>query len=768
MAPNLVTLIPGDQQITANWENDPSLNIHNAFLFVLNKNTKTMYKINLTEEEAYAQTFVIDSETLGAPVINGNVYMVQYIQQQMTPTGDIFASDTMSAIPAGIPNTPILSIVNVVAGGVKVQVQYTGNNGSPYTSVEFQIADVSNNEYTQQDFNFPGDAVIPDSNSTKEYTIGDLTNGIPYDIACYVYNSSGSCEQISNTITLNPSTDPNAPDNLLALSGEDAQVTLSFANSTQPVGVTIEYWIVKRALSTTGTPAYSELTQISYVPNPTSPASTHKYTYVDTTAVNGVGYMYVVSGVSVSGVEGSDSSPVKALPFKPVEIGSFNVTAGDEQALAVWTPDYFGATFAPPAQSITTLYYDLEIATDASFSEGDNLFDAYYDLSYNILQKLITGLTNGESYNFRVRAKSTIPLVRRTDVQAPGEVAEQANLNGFAVGAWVAIYDDVPASAPDAPTNLSSLVDSHMAQLVWLAPENDGGANILSYNVYQYSSELDASLNINASLAANVLLVENATITGLDNNVNYWFRVSAINRVGEGSLSDFIGPVTPFDNVDPAVLFVATQIDASLSRVDISLNWTSPAPLEGIQITGFQLSSVSPTGVMTDVAFVSWDDWDSSNANASRNYVYFVRLSPAPETPGYSWSLQTVAVNPNYPPGSPTIRSTYIYANLLIKRPPSIAQTSPTVEWDPVAEVSTFKFNINTYDIPVLGAVLYAPPLSDELNLPTPIHQGEIGGIYDNENYVFTVDYQVATGATKSYFVMFATAGGSTVKQLNI
>jgi len=750
LGPILDPLVPGDRSLTATWTNDPALNINNAFLFVLNKATNEMTKLNLTDAEAESEEYVIADPSLA--LVNGVEYLVQYVQQQNSATGITYGSNTRAGIPAGLPATPVLSLVEEGTGTATVMVSYRGNNGAPYTSVEFKICDLSINVMQlDQSFNFPP-LPVPASISDVSYTIVDLSNNTPYSIACYVYNEFGSCVRISNSIQLNPTDQPNPPANVKALSGENSQVIVTFANSAQPSGVTVATWQVQRALY--GSSSYTPIQTVLYNPDVS-------YAVIDTTAVNGTGYQYRINATSTDGLVGPYSVPVTAVAFKPVEIGLFNVIPGDSEAACGWTVNSAGATFVSPPNVV---YYDLTVGTGTSFVNTAT----FYDLSYIPTNKIVTGLTNGTAYNFRVRAKSLIPNSLRDLVDNPAAIV--AGLP-YAVGAWVNQTDVTPATTPGAPTNLAANVDSHFAQVTWQAPASNGGSPIIRYSVYQYLSQFDASNNLNPTLAAVVTgipLEEYANIMGLINNTEYFFRVTASNLVGEGPLSVVLGPVIPFDTVNPPILLSTTQLDASSAFVDISLNWTSPEEEIGITIYGFNVFRVSASGVYTPVGSNPklWTQYDSINPDGTRTFSVNDYITPVTQL-SYTYAVQTIALNPYYPPGPQYYNSVFAFVVAPVAKPPTITGDAVIV-WDSIQQKSFATFTVNTFDLPIVGAVLYAPPLSDEPPLPTPITMGDLGAAV-NGPYVFEVDYQIPTAlVSQAYFVMVATAGGSANRSVGI
>lgn len=745
MAPTLDPLVPGDRTLTANWTNDPAVGINNAFLFVLNKTTGIMTKLNLTDAEAEAETYVIGDPSMN--LINGVEYLVQYVQQQGSPTGDTHQSNTESGIPAGPPSTPVLSVLEILDGGAVMNVHYTGNNGNAYTSVEFRIADTSNNEMSSQYFDFPADAPIPASVSDASYTL-TLTNNTPYDIACYVYNEQGSCVLISNTVQLNPTDQPNAPIDFHATSGVDGSVAVDFKNAaTQPGGVTVAYYELYKALAT-GTPSWTLISTYPYVD-----LSYNVYSYIDNAVTNGIAYQYRVNATSVTGIVGNYTTPVTAVPFKPVEIGNFVVVPGDSEVTCAWTLDITGATFYSPPNIV---YYDLQYGVAPAGTADASYTVQYNNLPFNQLMKVINNLTNGTIYDFRVRAKSLIPTALRTYVQYPAGI--NANLP-YAIGAWAYQTGVTPATVPGVPTNLLADVDSGLAQLTWTEPTSTGGSPIISYKVYQYLTAADASNNTNATLVATVIPpVENTTVNGLTNFISYWFRITASNIVGEGPLSAVLGPIIPYDNVNPPTYLDVVQVDASNTYVDVKVTWTSPVPQPAFDLSFSEVFTVSPTGVLTRIGVVNINDYDVSNNDGTFDFSYNYRITGTIPL-GQSFAVRMGAVDLF----GTTIYSIYSFYELIIEKAPVIIGWE-SAAYDPLSNTTTYVFNINTFGLNIINATLYNPVEPPVVPSPLPLT------IYVNDPattgfYTMVADYK---GSLTSFAFILSTVGGSATLVRNI
>ena len=120
----------------------------------------------------------------------------------------------------------------------------------------------------------------------------------------------------------------------------------------------------------------------------------------------------------------------------------------------------------------------------------------------------MTGLVNGSTYYFRVTAVNRV---------GQGQRSNEAKA--------------VPVGAPGAPTGLAAAPGDGQVTLSWAAP-GSGGAPISGYNVYYATSpDGEAVTPVNRG---SLVTATGHMVTGLVNGSTYYFRVTAVTRVGQG------------------------------------------------------------------------------------------------------------------------------------------------------------------------------------------------------------------------------------------
>ncbi len=94
---------------------------------------------------------------------------------------------------------------------------------------------------------------------------------------------------------------------------------------------------------------------------------------------------------------------------------------------------------------------------------------------------------------------------------------------------------------PGRPTAVTAISGDALATLSWVAPTTTGGSAITDY-IVEYSSDSGLSWTI---FSDGISSSTSATVTGLTNESTYLFRVSALNVVATGAVSESSSAVTP-------------------------------------------------------------------------------------------------------------------------------------------------------------------------------------------------------------------------------
>jgi hypothetical protein len=207
---------------------------------------------------------------------------------------------------------------------------------------------------------------------------------------------------------------------------------------------------------------------------------------------------------NMAGILGEETAVVSlSAPDPP---GSLMATGGAGWITLDWT-------LPNPTTNITgyVIYQSIH-----PFGFDDPDVTAVYVGPEIITTKTIHGLDDNRSYYFK--------MVART---ASGLVSEETPV----VHSVTLV---VPPGAPTLDVPDPSRTDSTLS-LFWTAPASDGGADITGYRIEQ--STTSASAGWVDVPNTGTTSTSPFTITGLTNDQQYWFRVSAINSVGTGTES---------------------------------------------------------------------------------------------------------------------------------------------------------------------------------------------------------------------------------------
>ena len=176
----------------------------------------------------------------------------------------------------------------------------------------------------------------------------------------------------------------------------------------------------------------------------------------------------------------------------------------------------------------------------------------------NVLAYQDAGLTNGQRYYYVVAALNAI-----------GESLPSNEASAK------------PATYPGAPQNLQAIAGDTIVTLQWSGPTFDGGAPVTAYKIYRGTTAGATSLLATVG-GAN----DSYQDGGLANGQTYYYRISALNRVGEGPLSVEVS-VTPASG--PSVPDAPQNLVATAGNRAVTLRWSAPASDGGSPIENYTI-----------------------------------------------------------------------------------------------------------------------------------------------------------------------------------
>jgi cellulose 1,4-beta-cellobiosidase len=306
--------------------------------------------------------------------------------------------------------------------------------------------------------------------------------------------------------------------------------------------------------------------------------------YTDTAVSNGTTYYYQVSAVNAIG-EGSRSAERSATPTAPATVPdqpTLSATAGNAQVALSWTTPADGGT------AITG--YRLYRGTTSGYLapyQTLGVVTAYTD----------TAVSNGTTYYYQVSA-----------VNAVGEGSRSSERSATPTA---------PLTVPGQPT-LSATAGTGQVALSWTTPAN-GGSPISAYRLYRGTSS--GSLALYQTLG----VVSGYTDTAVTNGTTYYYQVSAVNAIGEGSRSTerSATPAAPAQVPSAPLGFTA----APSFPKGIDLAWSAPASNGGAAVTSYRIyrSTTSGTEVFLDTVPAGSTTYRDTSTKKNTRYYYIVR-----------------------------------------------------------------------------------------------------------------------------------------------
>jgi fibronectin type 3 domain-containing protein len=145
----------------------------------------------------------------------------------------------------------------------------------------------------------------------------------------------------------------------------------------------------------------------------------------------------------------------------------------------------------------------------------------------------------------------------------------------------------IPATVPGAPTLNSPTAGNATVTLSWSAPSSTGGSALTGYKVYRGSTSGGETLLTTLGTATSY------TDNGLSNGSTYYYKVSALNAIGESPLSNE-------RSATPATIPGAPNLSsANAGNNTVTLTWSAPTSNGGSPVTGYRVYRSTTSGAET-------------------------------------------------------------------------------------------------------------------------------------------------------------------------
>ncbi len=266
----------------------------------------------------------------------------------------------------------------------------------------------------------------------------------------------------------------------------------------------------------------------------------------------------------------------------------------------------FGSTFDPLS------YYNVLFKTDAWEQESyvySNFFDDLRltrtgsDISFYMGDELLyteTGLSESPASYIE------IAFLKYND-ECTNELLDMARLS----------VSTTDAGLSEPPANIAAITGDRFANLTWSPPLDTGGLPVDIYKIYR-GNELGVETYL-----TTVSSTTSFNDTGLTNGQNYYYRISAVNDLGEGISSESI-EVVPLAVPDEPTSFMAIGSDGA-----VALYWNSPTNYGGSPITGYEIyrsQDNTPQKLISLGSVTTYNDNNVVNGDAYHYWVSAVNL----------------------------------------------------------------------------------------------------------------------------------------------
>jgi len=381
------------------------------------------------------------------------------------------------------------------------------------------------------------------------------------------------------------------------------------------------------------------------------------------THLHGSGYVFVRSGTTwAQQAKLNPSQQLNGDGFgRSISISGNTVIVGANGGVYLF--DRGGTTWAEETPFVTS---NTSVIFGGGYINGDTaVFGAGYLLGGTAFTAaLVFTRTNSVwSEHARLIASDATPLnAFGSSISVSGQtIIIGAHLDGDlgrSSGAAYVFGSAPQPTAPSDPKNLQQSSGDTLVTLTWDVPSSDGGSSITGYRIYRGTISGGESLLIQTG---NALTFAD---TALTNGQTYYYKVSAVNSIGEGTMSVEV-------TATPRALLVNHPITSG----GITFNIASDSTISGFQYNPTsQQVSFQVSGANSGVANITLP----KNTVSSSSGIT-VKIDNAAVTPQISQDNNNYYVYLSYGPSTHAILISFAVASAPENPAPSILGLPPTI-----------------------------------------------------------------------------------------
>ena len=389
----------------------------------------------------------------------------------------------------------------------------------------------------------------------------EVENGMEYHYAVRACNIRGP-SPLSDIIRARPARQPNPPFNLTAESG-DRKVILKWSSPEWDGGQPLNRFTIYRRSDDNWT--YLEK------------AEPHDSEYTDSEVINGIEYHYMITAWNIMG-ESLSSNIAYATPMTyPGKPLSLVATGGDSHVSLTWLP---------PISNGGSPLIEYMLHRGGTSSSMELITEMPPDkMEYTDL-----GLENGVTYYYQIWCRNSV---------------------GVSIGSDLAFA--IPATIPQPPSSISAIAGNSFVEITWGPTDDAGGSTVKKTILYRGLNENDVKKIADLDMTSGTYKDRS-----VENGVEYHYRLSCVNSLGEGPLSI---PVVARPSTTPEMVLNLTCI---IKDGGIHLTWNPPLNDGGSAIHGYNIYRSSGSGPRIKLAVVNDTYYSDGSIYKEILYVYSV------------------------------------------------------------------------------------------------------------------------------------------------